>query len=224
MKQSLTPFLTVLFSLLTCNLFGQSTSIDPQNIPTLNRIAGEYDNLKWIFGISASVLAIFSFFGLKIFVKTKAEEWVLGKIAKESELKIEHIKSAIREYARIAELKKKKIMVVSAVAGQQNNVKKVFDGCGFSNIEWKSIGDLPGLVLQSIDLILLNDQPEHPLTRDQIENVIEQYKTNVAYQYFGPKNDLPIGDYRKRYLQLNLGLCNSADRLETGILSLLKII
>jgi len=195
-----------------------------KNISILNRIAGEYDFWKNVFGIIAAVLAILTPIGLWVLLKTKVEDWVLSKIAKEADLKVEHVKSAVREFAHISELKEKKITVISADAGQQNNVKKVFDGCGFSNYEWKSIDDLSGFVLQNTDLILFNDQPEHPLTRDQIESAFRQFKTNVAYQYFGPKNDLPIGDYRKQYPQINLGLCNSADRLETGILSLLKII
>jgi len=206
-------------------VWGQSMDTIPkEHILTLNRIAGEYDFWKMVFSITAVILAIWNFVGLKFFVKMKAEEWVLSKIAKEADLKVEHVKSAVHEFARIAHLKKKKITVISENIGQQNNVKKVFDGCGFSSFEWKSIADLPGLVLQNTDLILLNDQPDHPLIRVDIESVFEKFKTNVAYQYFGPKNDLPIGEYRKKHPNINLGLCNSADRLETGLISLLKII
>lgn len=203
-------------------VWGQDT-IPQSNIPTLNRIAGEYDFWKLVFGIAAAVLAIWSFFGLNFFVKTKAEEWIVQKIAKEANLTVENLKSAIKEYAHIAELKKKKILVVSAAEGQQT-LKKVLDGCGFSNFEWVSISGVTNIVLQNTDLLLLNDDLEKPLSRDQIESVFEKFKITVAYQYFGPKNDLPIAAYRTTYRGINLGLCNSADRLETGILSLLKII
>ena len=138
-------------------------------------------------------------------------------------MKIENLKDALAEYAQTAELKKKRIMVISAAEGQQVNVKQIFDKCGFVNAEWKSIEGLAQLILNNIDLVLLNDQPDSPLSQTQIESVLKKFKTNVAYLYFGP-NNLPIRDYRTQYPKLNLGLCNSPDRLETGILSLLKII
>lgn len=219
MKKILTTICFLSFCVL---LYGQDT-IPSAKIPTLNRIAEEYDDYKWVFGIAASVLAVWSFFGLKFFVKAKAEEWILAKIAKEADLKVEFVKAAVSEFGKIADLKKKKILVLSATEGQQGDLKKVFDGCGFANVEWENIAKLSGLVLKGVDLILLNDQPELRLTRGQIEDVFEKFQSNVTYQYFGPDNQLPVGEYRKKYPKFLLGLCNSADRLETGILSLLKI-
>ena len=205
-------------------VWGQDT-IKPSNIPTLNRMAEEYDLWKWVFGVLTAVLTVWSFLGLGFYLKTKVNGWLDDQIAKKGDLKIEQLKAALAEYSTVAELKKeKRILVISATEGQQANVKKVFDGCKFTNFYWKSMADLPGFVLDKTDLILINDQPELPLSQSQVEEIFKKFKTNVSYQYFGPKNTLPIGEYRKTYPQINLGLCNSADRLETGILSLLKII
>ena len=195
--------------------------LKPENIPTLNRIAEKYEFLLWVFSITAAILAIWSFFGLKFFVKTKAEEWVLNQIAKETDLKVEHLKAAILEFASIAGLKKKKITVMSAVKGQQANVKKVFDDCGFTNFEWENIADLSGLVLKDTAVILLNDQLEQPLSENQIESVFGHFKTNVGYFYFGDKT-LKSKEYREKF-RITLDFCNSSTRLESGLLSILKI-
>jgi len=201
--------------------------IEPSNIQTLNRIAGEYDSWKWIYGISYSVLLIvmaaWNFFGLKNLLKTKAEEWVMGKIAREADLKVEHVKAAVREYAQIAELKKKNIWVISAAEGQQANVKKVFDGCGFSYDEknWKHIDHVENITLGNVDVLLFNDQADLSLSDKQIESVIEKFKTNVGYFYFGDKT-IDSKKYRREY-KIDLDFCNSATRLEAGLLSLLKI-
>ena len=216
---------TILFvsmSLIAGSIWGQDT-INPQHIPTLNRIATEYDTWKWVIGIATAILAIWSFFGLRYFIKAKAEEWVLKEIEKEAGLKVEHLKDALAEYARVVEIKKKKILVLSAAEGQQNNVKKILDQNGFTELEWEDISKAPTLVLQNVKLLIINDQPELPVTQTQIDQVIEKFGKNVACLYFGPKHPLPIAEYRKQNPLLNLGLCNSADRLETGILSLLKI-
>ncbi len=199
-------------------------NIKPDNIPNLNRIAEEYDYWKWVLGIATAVLAIWSFFGLKFFVKTKAEEWVLAKIAKEAELKIENLKSAIGEFARIADFKKRKILVISAEEGQQANVKKVFDGCGFAyeGHSWITIGKVPTLVLGEVDVLLFNDQPDLPLSIEQIESVMEKFKTNVGYFYFGDKILTKSAEYRKT-MKIDLDFCNSITRLEAGLISLLKI-
>lgn len=201
--------------------------IEPSNIRTLNRIAGEYDTWKWVFGISTSVLGVimiaWNVFGLKTLLKTKAEEWVMAKIAREADLKVEDVKAAVREYAQIAELKKKNIWVISAAEGQQANVKKVFDGCGFSYDEknWKHIDHMETLTLGNVDVLLFNDQPDLPLTDKQIESVMEKFKTNVGYFYLGDKR-LKSDEYRQKY-KIDLDFCNSSTRLEAGLLSLLKI-
>lgn len=195
--------------------------LKPENIPTLNRIAEEYEFWLWVFSITAVILAIWSFLGLKFFVRTKAEEWVLNEIAKTSELEVEHLRAAIHEFASIAGLKKKGITVISADKGQQANVKKVFDDCGFSNFEWVSIGDLTSLVLNDTAVVLLNDQLEQPLSEGQIESVIRHFKTNVSYFYFGDKK-IKSDEYRREH-KVILDFCNSATRLEAGLLSILKI-
>lgn len=197
--------------------------LDPKNIPTLNRIAGEYDFWKWIFGILTVLISVWSFVGLRFFLKTKVNEWIDNEIAKKAGLKIEDLKSALAEYAHNAKLKQKKICVISAAEGQQANVKKVFDGCGFIYDEncWVDIAKVPALVLGNVDILLFNDQTSHPLSVDQIESVMEKFKTNVAYFYFGDKR-LKSDDYRKEY-KIDLDFCNSASRLEAGLLSILKI-
>lgn len=195
--------------------------LKPENIPTLNRIAEEYEFWLWVFSITAAILAIWSFLGLKFFVRTKAEEWVLNQIAKTSELKVEHLKAAIHEFASIAGLKKKKITVISAATGQQANVKKVLDKCGFTNFEWENIADLSGLVLKDTAVVLLNDQLEYPLSEGQIDSVFDHFKTNAGYLYFGDKK-LDSKEYREKY-KITLDFCNSSTRLEAGLLSILKI-
>lgn len=202
--------------------WGQNT-IKPEHIPTLNRVAEEYDTYKWVFGIVAAILAIWSFFGIKFFLKTKAEEWVMSKIAREADLKVEHVKAAVREFAHIAELKKKNILVISATEGQQANVKKVFDSCRFEYDEnsWVTIDKVPALILGKTDVLLFNDQVDAPLSADQIEDTIKKFKNNVGYFYFGDKI-IDSKRYRQEY-KIDLDFCNSATRLETGLLSLLKI-
>lgn len=199
--------------------------LKPENIPTLNRIAEEFEFLKRTFGYGVVALAILNFLGLiifvRFFVKTKSEEWVLKQIAKEAELKVEHLKAAIHEFASIAGLKKKKITVISAAMGQQANVKKVLDKCGFTNFEWENIADLSGLVLKDTAVVLLNDQLEYPLSEGQIESVFNHFKTNAGYLYFGDKT-LKSKEYREKY-KITLDFCNSSTRLEAGLLSILKI-
>lgn len=213
-------FITLLLVGIGIAGIGQE-ELKPENIPTLNRIAEEYEFWLWVFSIVAAILTIWSFFGLKFFVKTKAEEWILNKIAKEADLKVEYLKAAIHEFAGIAKLKKKKITVISAVEGQQANVKKVFDECGFTNFEWKNIADLLSIVLENTAVILLNDQLEQPLNEAQIESVFDHFKTNVGYFYFGNKR-LKSEEYREKY-KITLDFCNSSTRLESGLLSILKI-
>ncbi len=199
----------------------QSDTIPSTKIPTLNRIADEYDTWKWVFGIAASVLAVLTPLGLWVLLKTKTNDWVMEKIAKEADLKIAHLKAAVGEFGHIAELKKKKILVVSLAEGQQGVVKKVFDGCGFTAFDWKSISQTQSLVLDKTDLILFNDYADSQLSEAQIEAVIQRFKTNVAYFYFGPKR-LKDAGYRKDY-GIAIDFCNSPSRIEAGILSLLKI-
>lgn len=224
--QNMRAFLILGMLLGAINGWAQDV-IEPENIATLNRIAGEYDDWKWIFGISTTglvvVLAAWNILGLKTLLKTKAEEWVMDKIAKEADLKVEHIKAAVREYAHIAELKKKNIWVISAAEGQQANVKKVFDGCGFAYDEknWKHIDQINTLTLGNVDVLLFNDQPDLPLQVKQIEAVMEKFKTNVGYLYLGDKR-LKSEEYRQEY-KIDLDFCNSTTRLEAGLLSLLKI-
>jgi len=206
---------------LWCQAIGDT--IASKNVVALNRIAEEYDGYKWIFGIVASTLVLLIPLGLWVLLKTKAEEWVLAKIAKEAELKVEHVKSAVREFAKITELKTKKILVVSAADGQQGNIKKVFDGCEFAYDEksWVNVNNVSSLVLGKVDALLFNDQVDLPLTTDQIEAIIRRFGTNVGYFYFGDKI-IDSKKYRQEY-KIDLDFCNSATRLETGLLSLLKI-
>lgn len=208
--------------LISSLAWGQDT-LAHENIPTLNRIAGEYDRYKQIFSIVAGVLILLTPLGFWVLLKTKAEEWVLNKIAKEAGLKVEHVKSAVGEFAHIAELKKKKILVISAADGQQDNVKKVFSKCGFAygSGTWVNISGISTHVLVDADVLLFNDQIEFPLSEVQIESTIQKFKTNVGYFYFGDKQ-LPSKEYRQKY-QIDLDFCNSATRLEAGLLSLLKI-
>jgi hypothetical protein len=218
-----TKYLLVLCLLLMMRgAWGQDV-INPENIPTLNRVADEYDCYKWLFGIASTILAIWSFLGLKFFVKTKAEEWVMAKIAKEADLKVEHVKSAVQEFARIAELKKKKVLVISAAEGQQGNVKQVFDKCGFFYDEssWLHAKDVPTLVLGKVDALLFNDQTNLPLKEEDIEAAMKKFTTNVGYFYLGDKR-LQSDAYRQKY-NIDLDFCNSTTRLEAGLLSLLKI-
>lgn len=198
-------------------------AIPKENIPTLNRIAQEYDTWKWVFGITASVIGIWSFFGLKFFVKSKAEEWIMQKIAKEANLGIEHLRSAISEYSKIAALKKKTVWVISAAQGQQANVKKVFDACGFAydDKSWVHVDSADSLVLGNVDVLLINDQHDLPITEHQLESIIARFTTNVGYFYFGDKM-INSKEYRQKY-NIDLDFCNSGTRLETGLLSLLKI-
>lgn len=214
--------LLITLCLVSIGIAGMGQEVlKPENIPTLNRIAEEYDFWLKAFGIVAAVLSIWSFFGLKFFVKGKAEEWILNKIAKEAELKVEHLKAAIHEFATIARLKKKKITVISSAKGQQANVKKVFDDCGFVNFEWADIADLSDILLNDTAVILLNDQLEQPLSVVQIESAFDHFKTNVGYFYFGDKT-LDSKEYREKF-KITLDFCNSSTRLEAGLLSILKI-
>jgi len=215
---------TLVFGLLlvACGVWAQDV-VKPENIPTINRVAEEYDTYKWIFGIATAVLAIWSFFGLKFFVKSKAEEWVMGKIAKEADLKVEHVKSAVQEYALNAKIKQKKVLVISTGEGQQDNVKRVFDKCSFAydDSSWVAIHKVDTLVLGKVDALLFNDQTDLPLSEAQIEFVMEKFKTNVGYFYLGDKR-LKSDEYRQKY-KIDLDFCNSITRLEAGLLSLLKI-
>jgi hypothetical protein len=195
-------------------------TIVTENIPVLNQIAKDYNWGKWVLG----ALVILVPFGVKFYLKSSVNEWVEKEISKKSGLKIEDLKTALADYIKNGELKKKKILILSQGDGQQGNVKKILDACSFSSYSWKNIKELPTLVLDGADLVLLNDQPDAPISEDEITKVMGKFKTNVSYLYFGPNNTLPIGQYRKQYPLLALGLCNSSDRLETGILSLLKII
>ena len=211
--------------MVVSGVWGQSdTVIVRDNIPTLNRIASEYTTWKLIFLITTTVLAIWSFFGVRFFIKTKANDWIEQEIAKKAGLKVEILKDALAEYARVAELKKKKILVLSAADGQQGNVKKILDNAGFSNVEWGNIANTPTMVLNNVHILLLNDQPNVAISQQQIETTIDKFGSNVAFMYFGPQNFLPVGDYRKKNPRLIIGLCNIPDRLETGILSLLKLV
>lgn len=209
-----------------CAAWGQ-TAIEPKNIPTLNRIAEEYDQWKWIFGISvlavAVITATWNFFGFKAILKNKVNDWLDEKISKETGIKIESVKAALSEYARNAELKKKRILVISAAEGQQANVKKVFDNCGFyyDKDSWVHVENILSLTLGNVDVLLFNDQNDLPLSEAQMESVMEKFKTNVGYFYFGDKI-LKSADYRRKH-KIDLDFCNSPTRLETGLLSLLKI-
>lgn len=202
--------------------FAQPDEIPKEQIPTLVRIAEEYDFWKWVFSVITVVLAVWSYFGLKLFIKTNAEEWVLAKIAKEADLNVVHVKSAVREFAHIAELKKKPILVVSAGEGQQQNVKKVLDACGFTHYDWKSIGDVPTLVIQNTSVILLNDQLDSPLTEAQLESVMDKFKANVGYCYFGDKR-IKSDEYRQRW-KISLDFSNSDTSLEAALIRILKIV
>lgn len=224
MKNNFAFLITGALSIICCPLLGQTVALEPGNIPTLNRIAGEYDFWKWIFGLAAVLLAIWSFFGLRFFLRTKVNDWVDIEIAKKAGLKIETLKDALAEYARTGELKKMKILVLGIGDGQEGNVKKMLDKTGFSNYEWGNISNISTIVLKNVHLLLLNDQPGTPISQTQIDDTIEKFGKDVACLYFGPKHPLPINEYRSKQPLLNLGLCNSADRLETGILSLLKIV
>jgi hypothetical protein len=206
--------------------WGQET-IKPENVATLNRIAEEYDRWKWIFGISVIVVAAITFvwnlLGFKTILQHKVNDWLDDKISKETGLKIESVKAALSEYARNAELKKKRILIVSGAEGQQANVKKVFDGCGFfyDANSWIHIDNLPGKTFGDVDILLFNDQTNHPLTEEQIEAAMKKFVTNVSYFYFGDKR-IKSDEYRKTY-KIDLDFCNSPTRLESGLLSLLKI-
>lgn len=203
------------------------TVIAPENISTLNRIAGEYDQWKWIIGITGIVvtalLVVWNIFGFKTLLKTKVNDWLDEKISKETGLKIESVRVALSEHARNVELKNKRIIVISAAEGQQANVKKVFDGCGFyyDKDSWINIDKTRTLTLGNVEVLLLNDQNDLPLSEPQIEAIMEKFKTNVGYFYFGDKR-IKSDEYRKTY-KIDIDFCNSASRLEAGLLSLLKI-
>jgi hypothetical protein len=206
--------------------FGQDT-IKPENVPTLNRVAEEYDDLKWKFGIGfslgAGLLVVWNVLGFRNILKTKVDEWLDKNLERHTGHKIETIKAALQEHARNAELKKKRVFVVSAANGQQVNVKKVFDGCGFPYDErsWVNIEDVPNLILGNVDILLLNDQIKAPLSEHQIESVIKKFGKDVGYFYLGDKR-IKSDEYREKY-DIDIDFAASTTRLEIGLLSLLKI-
>jgi hypothetical protein len=211
--------------MVVSGVWGQTdTVIVRDNIPKLNRIASHYTTLEFIFLIGPIVLVVLNYFGMQFFIKTKANDWIEQEIAKKAGLNIDILKDVLAEYARVAELKKKKILVLSAVDGQQGSVKNILDKVGFSNVEWENIANTPTIVLNNVHILLLNDQPEDAISQEQIETTIDKFGKDVAFMYFGPQNSLPVGDYRKKNPRLIIGLCNIPDRLETGILSLLKLV
>jgi hypothetical protein len=136
---------------------------------------------------------------------------------------MDNIKAAVQEFEQINRLKQKKVVVISPTEGQQDNVKRVFDRCGFNYDEnsWVSINNVQSLVLGKVDALLFNDQTDIELTDGQIESVMEKFKTNVGYFYLGDKR-LKSDEYRRKY-KIDLDFCNSITRLESGLLSLLKI-
>ncbi len=218
-----------LIFLIVAVCHGQS-DIPKEKIGTLVRSAEEYDTWKWRFGFIAFLFSVFvpimSILGFQNYFKAKIKEWAVDAIAKEAGSSVDALKSALQEFGVVAQLKKEKqILVVSAQKGQQRNVKKVFDGCRFERYDWKSVIELEGFDLKNIDLLLINDQTEKSLEikEEDIRSILERYKNNVAYLYFGVKQ-IPVGKYRTDMPGIDIGLCNSSDRLETGIISILKII
>lgn len=218
--------LLLAFSMAAWVAVGQDTII-PANIPTLNRVAAEYDFWKWVFGIGITIASglsiVWTIFGYKTILKTKIDDWLDKNLEKHTGQKIDTIKAAMQEFARNAELKKKRVLVISAASGQQANVKKVLDGCGFyyDDRSWVSINDVPNLVLGNVDVLLLNDQTDAPLAPDQIETVINKFRQNVGYFYLG-NEIIDSKKYRKEY-GIDIDFANSTTRLESGLLSLLKI-
>ena len=217
-------FLTALLLLFVTSTMSAQSVIKEQNIDTLNRIAEVYNNYKWIIGIITPIVVFLGFWGTKSYLKNGIKDWVEDEIAKRAGIKVDDLKAVIAEQANINKLKKKIIWVISADSGQQANVKKVFDNCGFFYDEktWINIQDAKGLKLSNVDVLLFNDQPQKPLEESQIAEVIASFKKDVAYFYFGDKHIKSV-DYRKAY-DIEIDFCNSKSRLEDGLLKLLKIL
>lgn len=218
------PLITLSLILTVGTLSAQRDSIPQDNIQALNHVAGLYKTyyiaLKIII-ILLPVLGFLGFLGLKHWISSS----VVDLFAKKMEMDKDSLKSILSEYAETVRLKKKVIWVISNEDGQRPNIKKVFDKCGFHYDEncWKNISQLETITPLKVDLVLLNGTGSHPLSEEQIEEVVKKFTNSVGYFGFMDKNLENSKDLKVKY-GIDIDFCNNDSRLEAGLLSILKIL
>lgn len=216
------PLITLFLLLTVSTLSAQRDTIPQDNIHALNNVAGLYKTWHDILPLILFLFSVIVFFGLN----HRLSSSIVDLFAKKMEVDKDTLKSIIDEYAKTVSLKKKVIWVISNEDGQRPDIKKIFDKCGFHYDEncWKNISQLESLTLRKVDLLLLNGTGSHPLSEEQIEEVVKKFTKSVGYLCFveGDRR-IDSGKLKVKY-GITIDFCNNDSRLEAGLLSILKIL